>query len=96
MEAAAWDAGLDVAGLVYGGRVNGESYECISAVLGVSASSARRLLQRYECFQNRGGSCNHTCGACGEPFDSSRSDARYCSNACRQDAYRKRKQGFAT
>jgi hypothetical protein len=35
------------------------------------------------------------CDVCGERFTPKRSDARYCSNACRQDAYRKRKLGAA-
>jgi hypothetical protein len=32
-----------------------------------------------------------TCEVCREPFQSPRSDARYCSNACRQWAYRLRR-----
>lgn len=35
------------------------------------------------------------CDVCLELFTPKRSDARYCSSACRQDAYRKRKAGFA-
>ena len=31
------------------------------------------------------------CTVCRNAFTPKRSDARYCSNACRQDAYRKRK-----
>jgi hypothetical protein len=34
-----------------------------------------------------------TCEVCEEEFTPKRADARYCSNACRQDAYRKRKLG---
>jgi hypothetical protein len=34
-----------------------------------------------------------TCAVCGEEFEPTRADARYCSSACRQDAYRKRKLG---
>jgi hypothetical protein len=30
------------------------------------------------------------CEWCGRPLAASRSDARYCSNACRQAAYRQR------
>jgi hypothetical protein len=33
------------------------------------------------------------CAVCEELFVPKRADARYCSNACRQDAYRKRKLG---
>jgi hypothetical protein len=34
-----------------------------------------------------------TCDACGVDFWATRYDAQYCSNACRQRAYRKRKLG---
>lgn len=34
------------------------------------------------------------CEACGELYFGKRGDTRYCSNACRQDAYRKRKLGL--
>jgi hypothetical protein len=30
----------------------------------------------------------HSCQICSAPFDPSRRDAKYCSNACRQRAYR--------
>lgn len=33
-----------------------------------------------------------TCQQCHESFDADRSDAKYCSNACRQKAYRQRKK----
>lgn len=33
------------------------------------------------------------CAECGETFTPARSDAKYCSGACRQRAYRKRKAG---
>jgi len=33
-----------------------------------------------------------SCETCGETFAPPRSDGRYCSNACRQKAYRKRKE----
>jgi hypothetical protein len=36
------------------------------------------------------------CEVCGVTFTPPRSDGRYCSNACRQDAYRKRKLGGTT
>ena len=38
----------------------------------------------------RGKPSPRDCEACGEPFAPTRADARYCSNACRQDAYRER------
>lgn len=34
------------------------------------------------------------CAVCDDYFSARRADARYCSNACRQDAYRKRRTGF--
>jgi hypothetical protein len=37
----------------------------------------------------------HACEVCGEPFTPKRADGCCCSNACRQDAYRKRKLGAA-
>jgi hypothetical protein len=36
---------------------------------------------------------NRSCEVCGDPFTPARADGRYCSSACRQDAYRKRKLG---
>ena len=33
-----------------------------------------------------------TCRECGNPFTPARADARFCSSACRQRAYRNRKQ----
>jgi hypothetical protein len=50
------------------------------------ASQARRRKETRA--RSRGGM---TCEVCAEPFEPARSDARYCSSACRQDAYRKRK-----
>ncbi len=35
------------------------------------------------------------CAACGEMFVPKRADARYCSHACRQSAYRKRHEHAA-
>jgi predicted nucleic acid-binding Zn ribbon protein len=32
----------------------------------------------------------HACEVCGRRFTGVRADARYCSNACRQTAYRQR------
>ena len=32
----------------------------------------------------------HVCSVCSTPFVSKRNDARFCSNACRQKAYRKK------
>ena len=41
-------------------------------------------------MSRRGKPSPRDCEACGEPFAPTRADARYCSNACRQDAYRER------
>jgi hypothetical protein len=38
---------------------------------------------------------NLRCAVCRNEFTPNRADARYCTNACRQDAYRKRKLGAA-
>jgi hypothetical protein len=35
----------------------------------------------------------HACATCGRRFTGARADARYCSNACRQRAYRQRDGG---
>jgi predicted nucleic acid-binding Zn ribbon protein len=37
-------------------------------------------------------SARHTCASCGRPFVGIRADARYCSNACKQRAYRQRRE----
>ena len=55
-----------------------------------SARCARRLYNRNR-SEKRAASRRSTCGACGEQMSPSRSDAYYCTNACRQQAYRKRK-----
>jgi hypothetical protein len=34
------------------------------------------------------------CAACGEKFEAKRKDAKFCSNTCRQKAYRARTQGL--
>jgi hypothetical protein len=67
-------------------------------------ATVRRYVRTYEawvrrCYESedeRGPSCNWLelhCRVCGAEFSPSRADARYRSNACRQDAYRKRKVG---
>lgn len=38
----------------------------------------------------------YICDYCGFPYFPARSDTRYCQNACRQAAYRQRKQGKET
>lgn len=44
-------------------------------------------------LRRRVGHESRRCVVCEEPFTPRRKDARYCSSACRQDAYRKRKDG---
>ena len=41
-------------------------------------------------LERRGKPSPRDCEACGEPFAPTRATARYCSNACRQSAYRER------
>jgi len=53
-----------------------------------SARRARRRLARELARQCR-------CGQCGGQFTAPRADARYCSDACRQLAYRQRRAGLA-
>jgi predicted nucleic acid-binding Zn ribbon protein len=36
------------------------------------------------------------CGQCGKPFTAKRSDARFCSNSCRQAMFRLRRRQHAT
>lgn len=47
-------------------------------------------IQRERRRQARAGK---PCVACGQPFTPPRADGRYCSGACRQRAYRRRKAG---
>jgi hypothetical protein len=88
---------------VYKARAAGLTYRQIAQINGVDRATARRYARTYEVAATRYGwegdhppLCNavrHRCVVCDEGFVSSRADARYCSNACRQDAYRKRKLG---
>jgi hypothetical protein len=49
--------------------------------------AARRDRERARSRRDRG---RRTCGVCAATFTPRRSDARYCSPACRQKAYRQR------
>ena len=52
---------------------------------------AHHLLRRWRRLANRGAldtEANRRCALCDEPFEASRSDARFCSSKCRQRAYR--------
>jgi hypothetical protein len=52
---------------------------------------SRRCSERVAAERRRVKREARQCEVCDEEFTPARSDARYCSNACRQDAYRKRK-----
>ncbi len=90
---------------VYQERLKGASWQALATRTGIHRSTARLYAQRYERVGQRYGyvedqapTCNAIrlrCAVCPETFTASRGDARYCSNACRQDAYRKRKVGAA-
>jgi hypothetical protein len=63
-------------------RGGGRVFYCSEGCAGGADAIARRVEQD-----------ERECAVCGEAFTPTRSDARFCSNACRQDAYRKRKLG---
>ena len=50
-----------------------------------------RMLNLRKSIRKRIERGTYTCSCCGEQFLPIRADARYCSNACRQKDYRKRK-----
>jgi hypothetical protein len=85
------------------GRANGVTYRRLAEIEGIHRATASRYARAYAWAAKRYGwdddlapSCNQvrlTCMVCEGRFVASRADARYCSNACRQDAYRKRKLG---
>ena len=56
-----------------------------------SERCSRRVYNRNR-YTRRAESRPSDCSACGGPMSPSRSDARYCSSACRQRAYRQRKR----
>ena len=89
---------------LYLGRTErGLTWRELAERVGVDPATARRYARRYELTaadlsyewdDEPPASCNALplrCSVCGHGFTASRADARYCSNACRQDAYRKRK-----
>jgi hypothetical protein len=63
-------------------RDGGKVFYCSEGCAGGADAIARRVEP-----------VERSCVVCGERFTPARSDARYCSSACRQDAYRKRKLG---
>lgn len=98
IDAAEWE----FSEFLYSTRCRGVSWQNLAEANGISRSTARRYAQvfemagrRYGWVQDHAPSCNaisFRCAVCGEEFNASRADARYCSSACRQDAYRMRKQ----
>ena len=48
--------------------------------------------RRYDNRRHHAQRTDKTCDTCGQTFTPSRSDARYCSHACRQHAHRQRQQ----
>jgi hypothetical protein len=63
-------------------RDGGKVFYCSEGCAGGADAIARRVEREAR-----------TCVVCGDEFTPGRSDGRYCSSACRQDAYRKRKLG---
>ena len=49
-----------------------------------AVAKAKRVEERKQAHRSE-----HICKVCGKAFSSKRTDARYCSNACRQKAYRR-------
>jgi hypothetical protein len=85
------------------------TWQQLGDAFGIHRSTARLYARMYELHirvdsiirneseDEQPPSCNavsRRCAGCDESFVASRGDARYCSNACRQDAYRKRKSGM--
>lgn len=76
------------------------SYQELAEANTIHRATARRSTRRREAFPRYGcgddptPTCNEVekrCQVCEIRFTASRGDVRYCSNACRQGAYRKRK-----
>jgi hypothetical protein len=88
---------------LHSARVQGATYRQLAEANGMDRKTVRLYVRPYEVAAKRYGwvadldlICNGLslrCLVCGETFEAVRADARYCSNACRQDAYRKRKLG---
>jgi hypothetical protein len=72
-------------------RRNGYSFDVVE-VPAISTCS-KRCSDRVEVERRRVEHQPRRCEICDEEFTPKRSDARFCSNACRQDAYRQRKAG---
>ena len=66
------------------------SFREIGEEFGYTASGARRINRWAESVVELKAQL-HTVCVCGESFKPARAGTVYCSNACRQDAYRKRR-----
>ena len=72
-------------GLAYRGKWRGYCWRCTAAAVNAEAREARRLAR-----------ADRACATCYGNFTPARWDGLYCSNACRQRAYRKRRGGFCS
>jgi hypothetical protein len=104
IEAVIEDARWSLAEHLWAGRTTGMTYQRLAEREKMDRATVRRSVRTYEREVRRRyesgdvlvPSCNRpelACRVCGTEFTATRADARYCSNACRQDAYRKRKVG---
>jgi hypothetical protein len=103
IEAVIEEARWNLSEHLHSARVQGATYRQLAEANRMDRKTVRLYVRTYETAARRYGwvadltlSCNGLslrCHVCGETFEASRGDARYCSNACRQDAYRKRKLG---
>jgi hypothetical protein len=74
----------------YRERWNDARGEFVTAAI---TTCSRRCSERVAAERRRVQHDERECAVCSERFTPKRVDVRYCSNACRQDAYRKRKLG---
>lgn len=90
---------------VWAHRLNGLTYREIAQNEHVHPSTIRNYVKWIERTPGyasekdlapKSNSVSLTCAVCEGTFRSPRADKRYCSNACRQDAYRHRKAGRIT
>ncbi len=84
---------------VHARRLAGETYQEIAERENVHPSTIRRYIKWLEGYglwdglASKSNALALACVVCAEPFVSARADKRYCSSACRQDAYRRRRSG---
>ncbi len=68
-------------GNIFYTRIQSKKY-CDYYTCGKIGNYKNQLQHRLECRKDK------VCESCGKTFTPKRSDAKYCSNACRQRAYR--------